>query len=119
MKTGIGNCSQIVFIVACELDAFLDQMISDSRFQNRPSDLKQKQIDCYVSKILHTLSYRHAKIFSSALVKDVAKFLKSLTSDSGFIVNAILDSDVCPQTKCDAFKHCYDSTMSRINSYYC
>ena len=36
---GINNCSQIVFkasgIVAQELDAFLDQMISNSRFHNR------------------------------------------------------------------------------------
>ena len=34
-------------------------------------------------------------------------------------MNAILDGDFCPQTKHDAFKRRYDSTMSRINSYYC
>ena len=82
--------------------------------------LKQKWIDYDVSNIIHTLSYKHgAKIFSSALVKDVAIFLKKVGSEPGFIVNAVLGGNVCPHTKRDTFRRCYDSTMCRINSYYC
>ena len=120
---GIKSCHQIVFkassIVARELDAFLNHMISNNDFKNRPAAVKQKRIDCDISNIIHTLSYKHAKIFSSALVKDVAIFLKKLASETGFVVNAILDGNVRPQSKRDAFRRQYDSTMNRINSYYC
>ena len=120
---GIHGCHQIVFkasnIVARELDALLNHMISNGVLKNRPAALKQKRIDCDVSNIIHTLSYKHAKIFSSALVKDVAVFLKKLASETGFIVNAVLDGNVRPQTKRDAFRRRYNSTMSQINSYYC
>ena len=44
---------------------------------------------------------------------------KHLASDSGFIVTAILDGDIHPQSKRDAFKRCYTSTINRINCYYC
>ena len=121
---GIHGWHQIVFKtsnkVPRELDALLDHMISNGNFQNCPATIKQKQINCDVSNILHTLSYKHAQIFSTALVKDVAHFLKKLASDNRFVLSCCNTRwNVCPQTKCSAFKHQYDSTLSWINSYFC
>lgn len=46
-------------------------------------------------------------------------FLGNLAVDTGYVVNAVLDGDVYPQTKHDAFMCHYDSNMNHINSYYC
>lgn len=60
------------------------------------------------------------RIYSLKLVCDVAKYLKKLAGDSGLINTAILDGDVCPQSKRNTFNHrSYKSTMARINSCYC
>lgn len=83
---GIDSCSQIINasgIVAIELDALLDQIVANINFKNCPPGLKQKQIDCDTSNILHRLSYKHSKIFSEALVKDVAELLNNLASNTG------------------------------------
>ena len=120
---GIDNCNQLLFkasnIVARELDALLDFMISNQYFKNRNPSLQHKRIDCDVSNIIHLLSYRHSKIFSTALVRDVALFLKQLASDTGYVITAVLDGNIRPHTKRDAFQRRYTSTMNRINSYFC
>ena len=120
---GIDNCNQLLFkasnIVARELDALLDFMISNQYFNNRKPSLQHKRIDCDVSNIIHLLSYRHSKIFSTALVRDVALFLKQLASDTGYGITAVLDGNIHPHTKRDAFQNRYTSTMNRINSYFC
>ena len=121
---GIDNCNQLLFkasnIVARELDALLDFMISNQYFNNRKPSLQHKRIDCDVSNIIHLLSYRHySKIFSAALVRDVSLFLKQLASDTGYVITAVLDGNVRPYTKGDALQRRYLSTMNRINSYFC
>lgn len=111
----IHGCHQVVLGVARELDALMDQIISNGNFQNQPATIKQKQIVYDASNILHTLSHKYAKIFSTTLVKDVAIFLKRLASETRFKVNVILDGNICPQIKQDTFKCQSDSTMSQIN----
>ena len=117
---GIDNSANIIFkadsFVSRELVSALDHMSDDSSSR---SASQTKRIDCDVSNIIHDLSYKHARVYSTKLVREVANFLKLLSSDSGFIVTAILDGDVRPQSKRDAFKRRYNSTMNRINSYYC
>lgn len=105
---GIDSCGQLLFkatnIVARELDLLLlDYMISNDFFKNRNVSRSDKKIDCDVSNIVHILSYRHAKVFSSALVQDVALFLKQLAVDTGYVVTAVLDGNIRPQSKRDAF----------------
>ena len=120
---GIDNCNQLLFkasnIVARELNALLDFMISNQYFNNRNPLLQHKRIDCDVSNIIHLLSYRHSKIFSTALVRDAALFLKQLESYTWYVITAVLDGNVRPYTKGDALQRRYLSTMNRINSYFC
>ena len=120
---GINNSNQILFkasnLVACELHSIVDYMISNHYLKNCPTSLQHKRIDCDVSNIIHILSYHHSKIFSTAPVRDVALFLKQLASDTGCVINAVLDRDIGPQSKQDAFHCCYVSMMNQTNSYFC
>ena len=113
---GLKYGNQILFkadsVVPRELHSMLNQIVS----KRSPSQIKR--IDCDISNVIHQLSHKHARVFTVSLVRDVANFLKSLAME-GFIVTAILDGDVRPQSKRDAFKRRFDATMSRINSYYC
>ena len=97
----------------------VEYLISKDHLPNRRPSLQRKRIDCDVSNILHLLSYRHSKIFSSTLVRDVALFLKQLASDTGYIVTAVLDGHIRPQSKRDAYHRHYESTTSRIDRYFC
>ena len=119
---GIKNGGQIIFkmsnVVAKEIDLMLDVIMSNLPPGEQRIPSKQS-IDCDISNIIHKISYRHSSIFSTLLVRDVAIFLKQLAADTGYIVNAILDGDVRPQTKRDAFRRRYDSTMARVNSFFC
>ncbi len=125
---GIKNGNQIMFklsnAVAREVDLMLDVIqrkytTTTNEDDETASPLRQRSIDCDVSNIIHKLSYRHSSIYSINLVRDVALFLKQLASDTGYEVTAVLDGDVRPQTKRDAFKRRYESTMNRINSFFC
>ena len=117
----INNCDKVIFkatnVVAQEIDSILDLIRTQAA--NNTNILKCKRINCDVSNILHILAFRHSSIFSIELVHDVARFLKRLAADSGFVVTAVLDGNFRPQSKRDAFKRRFDSTMNRINSYYC
>ena len=88
---GIQQGNQLVFkashIVARELNSMLSHISNGTSQTN-------KRIDCDISNIVHLLSFKHSRIFSISLVRDVASFLKHLASDSGFIVTAILDGDI-------------------------
>ena len=124
---GLRNGNQVLFkatnVVSRELDLMLDLIISkcNATVNNNADSTTstKKSIDCDVSNILHKLSYRHSSVYGRLLVRDVAFFLKRLAQDSGYIVNPILDGNVRPASKRDAFKRRYTSTMSRINSFYC
>ena len=115
---GIDQGHQLVFKAVNVVSHELISMLSHISKSNLSSQIN-KRIDCDISNIIHQLSFRHSRVFSIALVQDVASFLKWLASESGFIVTAILDGDVRPQSKRDAFKRRFESTMNRINSYYC
>ena len=116
---GLNYGDQITFkgtsLVARELISTL-QLIGNKSSSSRTT---RKRIDCDVSNIIHYLSFKHSSIFSTALVNDVALFLKTLAADSGCIITPILDGDIRPQSKRDAFKRRYESTMNRVNSYFC
>ena len=120
---GINNYNQIVFkatsIVFQELDCILEYLISNKLLSNHSPAQQQKQINCDISNIIHILSHRHSCIFSTVLVRDVALFLKQLASDTGYVITAVLDGNICPQSKQDVFQHHYTLTMNRINSYFC
>ena len=122
---GVNNGHQIIVkmehVVARELDLMLD--LIEAKY---PPDIPttaiastKRSIVCDVSNIIHKLSYRHSCIYSTLLVRDVALFLKRLAADTGYIVVPILDGDVRPQSKRDAFKRRFDCTMGRINSFFC
>lgn len=118
---GIHNGSQVVFkmtdIVSRELHLLLKEVVFKLDYTR--SRLSQYRIDCDRSNILHLLSFKHSKVFTLALVRDVAQFLKDLAADTGYIVTAVLDGDVRPQSKRDAFKRRFDSSINRINAFYC
>lgn len=92
-QMGIKQGHQLVFkasnIVSCELCSMLEHVSSNDVVGN-------KHIDCDISNIVHQLSFRHSRVFTLSLVRDVAKFMKRLASDSSFIVTAIFDGDVRP-----------------------
>ena len=117
---GLSSGRQVVFkmnnVVARELDIILDTTLPPTDRQNTTAN--KRRVNCDVSNIIHLLSFKHSRTFSTALVNDVALFLKELAADTGYVVTAVLDGDVRPQSKRDAFKRRFDSTMGRINSYY-
>ena len=118
---GLKYGQQIVFkadnVVPRELHSMLNHMISEKLLPSTASPSQNQRIDCNVSNIIHQLSFKHSRVFSVALVCDVVSFFKSLAME-GFIVTAILDGDIRPQSKRDAFKRRFDSTINQINSYY-
>ena len=123
LTMGIDNGHNVIFkaesVVSSELNSMLDLMKTSQLSNLSNVHPKKKRIDCDISNIIHQLANGRCRIYSIELVRDVAKFLKKLAADSGFIVTAILDGDVRPQSKRDAFNRRYQSTMARINSYYC
>ena len=106
-------------VVARELDLMLDFIGTKYPSNNIPSVSSKRSIACDLSNIIHSLSHKHSGIFSSALVREVALFLKQLAADTGYTVVAVLDGNVRPQSKRDAFKRRFQSTMSKINGFYC
>ena len=54
---------------------------------------------------------------SKELVIQVTLFLKSLAYESEFIVTAILDGDIRPHIKRDAFARRYDRTMAKVDRF--
>ena len=78
---GLNYGDQITFkgtsLVARELISTL-QLIGNKSSSSRTT---RKRIDCDVSNIIHYLSFKHSSIFSTALVNDVALFLKKLAAD--------------------------------------
>ena len=122
---GIDNGGKVVAkmnkVVARELDLMLDYISSKHASNSiaETSNTTKKSIACDVSNIIHKLAYRRYGNFSTALVRDVANFLKQLAADTGYVVTPILDGDIRPQTKRDAFKRRFDSTMNRVNSFFC
>ncbi len=130
---GIKNGNQVVFkmtnVVKIELDLMVKCMLQrrnevpsttplTASDASTPSS-KQTIIDCDVSNIIHTIGFRHSGIYSIALVHDTAKFLKSLAANTGYLVVPVLDGDLRPQSKRDAFRRRYNSTMDTINGFYC
>ena len=118
---GVHQGSQLIvkmkYVVARELDMMVDLLSAKFPSSHLPAP-NHKTMDCDVSNILHELSFKHSSIFSSALLKDVALFLKLLAANTGYIIIPILDGDVRPQTKRDAFRQRFDSTMIKINSFF-
>ena len=104
---GVHQGSQLIvkmkYIVIQELDMMVNLLSTKFPSSHLPAP-NHKTMDCDISNILHKLSFKHSSIFSSALVKDVALFLKLLAADTGYIIVPILDGDVRPQTKRDAFQ---------------
>jgi hypothetical protein len=115
-----GGCmvAKMENLVARELDLLLREVVLKDASNNDPVKY-QLRLDCDISNILHTLAYKYNSVFSTALVRGLASFLKQLAADTGFVVTAVLDGDVRPQSKRDAYKRRYRATMDRINSYYC
>ena len=118
---GIDSSVNVVYkaehVVARELDAMLNHLISSKVLKSTSNPSQRKRIDCNVSNIIHSLSFK-TRVYSIALVREVASFLKRLASETGYIITAILDSNICPQSKRDAFNCCFLSTMNCINGYY-
>jgi len=118
---GIANGGQLLFklnnVVARELDTIIDLIHAKFASNNTPTR-GYKTIDCDVSNIIHKLSYRNGSIYSIALVRAVAIFLKQLAADTGYVVTPVLDGDVRPQSKRDAFRRRYESTMSKVNGFF-
>ena len=80
-------------LVARELDLLLREVVLKHASNNDPVTY-QLRLDCDISNILHTLAHKYSCIFSTALVRGLARFLKQLAADTGFIVTAVLDGDV-------------------------
>ena len=118
---GIQNGRQVIFKMTNVVSRELRSLLNDVVFKDdcTKNTLTQYRIDCDISNILHLLSFRHNKVFTLALVRDVAEFLKELAADTGFIVTAVLDGDVRPQSKRDAFKRRFEASINRINAFYC
>jgi hypothetical protein len=123
---GLKNGNQIIFkmtnVVARELDMMLDlifQKFATDNNVNVPRSIEMKTMDIDVSNIIHKLAYCHSCIYSHALVKNVAMHIKQIAADTGYIVVPVLDGNQRPQSKRDAFKRRYESTMSRLNSFFC
>ena len=112
---GLSSGRQVIFkmnnVVARELDIVLNVALPPTDTQNAAAASNKRQIDCDISNIIHHLAFKHSRTFSTALVNDVALFLKELAADTGCIVTAVLDGDVRPHSKRDAFKHRFESTM--------
>lgn len=118
---GIQNGKQVIFKMSNVVSRELRSLLKDVVFKldSKRSNLTQYRIDCDVSNILHLLSFKHNKTFTLALVRDVAEFLKELAADTGFIVTAVLDGNIRPQSKRDAYKRRFESSINRINAFYC
>ena len=118
---GIQNGKQVLFKMTDVVSRELRSLLKDTVFKldSTKSGITQYRMDCDISNILHLKSFKHHQSFTLALVRDVAQFLKDLAADTGFVVTAVLDGDVRPQSKRDAFKRRFDSSMDRINAFYC
>ena len=103
-------------IVAQELDIILYTTLSITDDQNTAN---KRRIDCDVSNIIYLLSFKHSRTFSTALIDDIAFFLKEPAADTGYILTAVLDGNIRSHSKKDAFKRRFDSAMGRTNNYFC
>ena len=119
---GIDSGNQLIFkmtnVVSNEIDVMLDVVSESATNDNTAASTdttmnrRKKIIDCDVSNIVHKLAYQHNGIYSAVLVRDTALFLKQLAADTGYTVTAVLDGDIRPYTKRDAFKRRYHTTMN-------
>ena len=120
---GIDNGGNLIFkmtnVVARELDMMVNLGLSKHASDNAPTSAPKKSIACDISNIIHNLAYGHSCIYDRPLVLSVAEFLKRLAADTGYVVTPVLDGNVRPQSKRDAFKRRYESTMNRVNSFFC
>ena len=92
--------------------AILDATTENNLFKYCSASLEHKRIDCNVSNKVHILSYCDSKIFFSALVRNIALFLKQLAEDTDYVVTAVLDGEIPPESKRDTFNHRYISTVN-------
>ena len=80
----------------------------------------KQSIACNAVTIIYKLAYECSNIFSHALVVIVVSFLKQLAADTGYIVTVFLDGNICPDSKYDdAFRRRFESTMNRVNGFFC
>ena len=77
------------------------------------------RIDFDISNLAHTLYLSPKCNNSENTVLEVAKFLKRFAHETGFIVTAVLDGDIRPQSKRDSFQRRFTSVMRKINGQYC
>ena len=123
---GLGsNAGQVIFkmthVVACELDLMLDLVESKNatNVSSHSSTITRRSINCDISNIVHKFLYHHHGLYTAALVRSVAIFLKQLAADTGYVITPIFDGDVRPQTKRDTFHWQYTAFMSKMNAFYC